>query len=218
MIAELNAKADAELLSVLRRDRIAAVIRAREVADPIGLAESLVASGVHCVEFTFTTAGVVDAIRAAAGVPGAVVGAGTVLTAEQATAAIDAGARFVVAPSLALDIIGSCNEANVPYVLGAFTPSEVVAAVRAGTAAVKLFPAGLGGPGYLKDLRGPFPGVPFVPSGGVKLTNAAEFINAGAVAVFAGSDLVSPDAVTRGDFAHVAERVHEFRAALDGPR
>jgi 2-dehydro-3-deoxyphosphogluconate aldolase/(4S)-4-hydroxy-2-oxoglutarate aldolase len=207
---------DPAFLAALREDRLAAVIRARGVADAAGLVESLSAAGVRCVEFTFTTAGAVDAIRASSEVPGAVVGAGTVLSAEQCSAAIEAGARFVVAPSLALDIVRPCREAGVPFVLGAWTPSEVVAAVAAGSAAVKLFPAGIGGPGYLKSLRGPFPDTDFVPSGGVSRDNAREFLAAGALAVFAGSELVPPDAVVSGDSAEVARRAREFRSALDG--
>jgi 2-dehydro-3-deoxyphosphogluconate aldolase/(4S)-4-hydroxy-2-oxoglutarate aldolase len=191
------------------------VIRARKVTDAIALAQSLVAAGVHCVEFTFTTAGAADAIRSAATVEGAIVGAGTVLTAEQARIAIAAGARFVVSPGLALDVVEPCRAAGIPYVLGALTPTEVMAAVSAGTVAVKLFPAGLGGARYLKDLRGPFPHVPFVPSGGVNPGNVAGFFAAGAVAVFAGSDLVSSEALARGDFDGIATQVQRFRDGFE---
>jgi 2-dehydro-3-deoxyphosphogluconate aldolase/(4S)-4-hydroxy-2-oxoglutarate aldolase len=205
-----------ELLATLRRDRVAAVIRAPRINDPVALTESLVSAGVHCVEFTFTTAGALDAIRAGSAVQGAMVGAGTVLTADQARAAIEAGAQFVVSPGLTLDVVEPCRSAGIPYVLGALTPSEVLAAVRAGTTVVKLFPAGLGGPRYLKDLRGPLPDVDFVPSGGVSVDNAAQFLQAGAIAVFAGSDLVSADAIARGDFAEVAASARAFRAAVGG--
>jgi 2-dehydro-3-deoxyphosphogluconate aldolase/(4S)-4-hydroxy-2-oxoglutarate aldolase len=203
-----------DLVSALRRDRVAAVVRVPQIEDPIGLTETLVSAGVSCVEFTFTTAGALDAIRAASTVPGALVGAGTVLTADQARAAVDAGARFVVSPGLSVDVVEPCRSAGIPFVLGALTPTEVVSAVRAGSAVVKLFPAGLGGPRYLKDLRGPFPDVDFVPSGGVSIDNAAQFLAAGALAVFAGSDLVSADTVARGHFSEVADRARALRVAL----
>jgi 2-dehydro-3-deoxyphosphogluconate aldolase/(4S)-4-hydroxy-2-oxoglutarate aldolase len=214
MSAQPDIDSRLDLLAVLREDRIAAVVRARSVADPRGLVEALLGSGVRCVEFTFTTAGAVEAIRESARIPGALVGAGTIQTAQEAVTAIEAGASFVVAPSLALDIVAPCREAGVPYVLGAFTPTEVVAAVRAGTAAVKLFPAGLGGPHYLKNLRGPFPDTEFVPSGGVTPSSTPEFLAAGAIAVFAGSDLVPADAVALGEHAEVVRRAREFRAGL----
>ncbi|MFJ5560767.1 bifunctional 4-hydroxy-2-oxoglutarate aldolase/2-dehydro-3-deoxy-phosphogluconate aldolase [Streptomyces sp. NPDC093250] len=199
---------------LLATDRLAAVVRGRRVADPAGLATALAAEGVRCVEFTFTIPGVLGVIEAAASASGAVVGAGTVLTAGDAQAAIEAGARFIVSPGLALDVVGPCRAAGVPFFLGAFTPSEVAAAAAAGAAAVKLFPAGLGGPRHLKDLRGPFPDVRFMPSGGVTPDNAADFLAAGAVALFAGSDLVPPAAVEEGDTGLVAERARVYRAAL----
>ncbi len=217
-VEQLTRSHAAEFLAALGQDRLAAVVRASSVADAAGLVEALAGAGVRCVEFTFTTAGAVDAIRGSAQVPGALVGAGTVVTAEQCSAAIEAGARFVVAPSLALEIVAPCREAGVPFVLGAFTPSEVVTAAAAGSAVVKLFPAGVGGPGYLKSLLGPFPDTQFVPSGGVSLANAREFLAAGALAVFAGSELVPPDAVASGDAAEIGRRAQQFRAVLDGER
>jgi 2-dehydro-3-deoxyphosphogluconate aldolase/(4S)-4-hydroxy-2-oxoglutarate aldolase len=142
------------------------------------------------------------------------VGAGTVLTANDARAAIEAAARFIVAPGLALDVVEPCRAAGIPFFLGAFTPTEVMTAVEMGSAAVKLFPAGLGGPRYLKDLRGPFPDVSFVPSGGVTPDNAPEFLAADAAAIFAGSDLVPRSAVEDGDMTAIADRARTYRAAL----
>ncbi|WP_169950458.1 bifunctional 4-hydroxy-2-oxoglutarate aldolase/2-dehydro-3-deoxy-phosphogluconate aldolase [Microbispora sp. H11081] len=199
---------------VLAADRVAAVVRGSSVADPAGLAAALAAEGVRCVEFTFTIPGVLDVIASAASAEGAVVGAGTVLTADDARAAIDAGARFIVSPGLALDVVEPCHTAGVPFFLGALTPTEVMTAVRAGSAAVKLFPGGLGGPRYLKDLRGPFPEVGFVPSGGITPDTAPEFLAAGALAVFAGSDLVPRSAVETGDLTAVVKRAEAYRAAL----
>ena len=106
------------------------------------------------------------------------------------------------------------REAGVPVFLGALTPTEVDAALKAGTTAVKLFPAGVGGAGYLRDLRGPFPDAAFVPSGGIGESNAREFLDAGAIAVYAGSSLAPPELVAAGDHEEIARRAQAFVAAL----
>ncbi|MGH2664043.1 MAG: bifunctional 4-hydroxy-2-oxoglutarate aldolase/2-dehydro-3-deoxy-phosphogluconate aldolase [Actinomycetota bacterium] len=202
-----------DVLETIRGDRVVAVVRAARVADSAALAKALSEGGVRCVEFTFTISGVLDAIEAAAA-SGALVGAGTVTEPGQARDAISAGARFVVSPALAPEIVPPCREAGVPAFLAAFTPTEVLAAVRAGTAAVKLFPAGVGGPQYLKDLSGPMPDVPFMPSGGVDETNARDFLAAGAIAVFAGSGLVPGDLAAAGDHEEIRGRAETFVASL----
>jgi 2-dehydro-3-deoxyphosphogluconate aldolase/(4S)-4-hydroxy-2-oxoglutarate aldolase len=203
-----------DVLEVLRADRVAAVVRGNQVGDPAGLSRVLAESGIRCVEFTFTIPSVTDVIAAAARDGAAVVGAGTVTTAEQARAAIEAGARFVVSPGLAPEIMPVCREHGVPVLLGAFTPTEVATAVSLGAAAVKIFPARLGGPDHLRDLRGPFPQLQMVPSGGVTAANAGTFLAAGACAVFAGSELVPPGAVERGEHDVIAERARAYRAAI----
>jgi 2-dehydro-3-deoxyphosphogluconate aldolase/(4S)-4-hydroxy-2-oxoglutarate aldolase len=209
-----EASAVTELVATLREDRIAAVIRGRSVRDPHGLALALASSGISCVEFTLTLPDAFEAIAAARDAEGAVVGAGTVITAADAERAIEAGARFVVSPGVAMDVVAPCREAQIPFVLGASTPSEVMQATAAGSAVVKLFPAGLGGPKYLKDLRGPFPQVMFVPSGGVSVDNVRAFLDAGAVAAFAGSDLVSSAAVENGDFEALLAQAQRYRAIV----
>jgi 2-dehydro-3-deoxyphosphogluconate aldolase / (4S)-4-hydroxy-2-oxoglutarate aldolase len=204
----------ADVMAAIRADRIAAVVRAKSVDDPRKLARTLADEGIRCVEFTFTIPSAAEVIAAAADERGAVIGAGTVRSAEQAASAIEAGARFIVSPGVIPDIVPVCRERNVPVILGALTPTEVHAVDALGAAAVKIFPAGLGGPRYLRDLRGPFPKLPFMPSGGVTPENAAEFLAAGAAAVFAGSDLVPPAAVADGDYGTLASRARRFRAAL----
>jgi 2-dehydro-3-deoxyphosphogluconate aldolase/(4S)-4-hydroxy-2-oxoglutarate aldolase len=194
-------------------DRAVAVIRAPRIADARGLAETLAGAGIHCIEFTFTTDGVLEAIEKATP-SGALVGAGTVTTPEQARDAIAAGARFVVSPALLPEVAPPCRDAGVPFFLAALTPTEVAAAARTGAEAVKLFPASLGGPGYLKDLLGPFPGTRFIPSGGVDESNARAFLDAGAVAVFAGSRLSPGELVASGDHAEIARRAESFVRAL----
>jgi 2-dehydro-3-deoxyphosphogluconate aldolase/(4S)-4-hydroxy-2-oxoglutarate aldolase len=203
-----------DVLEVIRRDRAVAVIRGGRVADPAGLAETLAGAGIRSIEFTFTIPGVLAAIEAAVE-SGAVIGAGTVRDERQARDAVAAGAQFVVSPACIPQVARAAQEAGVPVFLGALTPTEVDAALKAGTSAVKLFPAGLGGPRYLRDLRGPFPGADFIPSGGVTAENAGDFLEAGAIAVYAGSGLAPPDLVAAGDHAEIDRRAHAFVAALN---
>lgn len=202
------------LVAVLAQDRIAAVLRGRHVSDPRGLAQALATAGVRCVEFTLTLPDALEAIAEACTVPDALVGAGTVMTSAQAERVIEAGAQFVVSPGLALDVVRPCQEAGIPFVLGASTPTEIMHAVGAGSAVVKLFPAGLGGPRYLRDVRGPFPDVSIVPSGGISADNIRAFLDAGALAAFAGSDLVPREAVENGEMSGLIDRVGLYRAAL----
>jgi 2-dehydro-3-deoxyphosphogluconate aldolase/(4S)-4-hydroxy-2-oxoglutarate aldolase len=194
-------------------DRVVAVVRATSVADPAGLAKTLASAGIRCVEFTFTIPGVLEAIEGAS-TTGAVIGAGTVLQPEQARDAIAAGARFVVSPVLAPEIVRPCSDAGVPAFLAALTPTEVLSAMRAGSTAVKLFPARVGGPRYVRDLLGPLPDARLIPSGGVDESNAREFLEAGAVAVYAGTGLVLPDLVATGDHEEIGRRAERFVASL----
>jgi 2-dehydro-3-deoxyphosphogluconate aldolase / (4S)-4-hydroxy-2-oxoglutarate aldolase len=197
----------------MQADRAVAVIRADRVADPAGLASALASCGIRCIEFTFTIPAALAAIEAAS-VPGAIVGAGTVLEADQARRALAAGARFVVSPSCTVELADVCREEGAPLFLGALTPTEVHAAVRAGATAVKLFPAAVGGPSYLRQLRAPFPHVAFIPSGGVDERSARTYLDAGATAVYAGSSLAPPDDVAEGRHDDIARRARAFVASL----
>jgi 2-dehydro-3-deoxyphosphogluconate aldolase / (4S)-4-hydroxy-2-oxoglutarate aldolase len=202
-----------DVLAAIRNDRVVAVIRGERVADPAGLATTLATAGIRTVEFTFTIPNALEAIEAASA-SGAIVGAGTVRDERQARDALAAGAQFLVSPACVPEVAHVAREGGVPVFLGALTPTEVDAAVKAGTTAVKLFPAGLGGPRYLRDLRGPFPDVDFVPSGGVTEDNAREFLEAGAIAVYAGSGLAPPELVEAGDHEEIGRRAHAFVAAV----
>jgi 2-dehydro-3-deoxyphosphogluconate aldolase/(4S)-4-hydroxy-2-oxoglutarate aldolase len=202
-----------DVLDAIRSDRVVAVIRGERVADPAGLSTTLASAGIRAVEFTFTIPTALEAIEAAAA-SGAIVGAGTVRDERQARAALGAGAQFLVSPACVPEVAGVAREGGVPVFLGALSPTEVDAAVKAGTTAVKLFPAGLGGPRYLRDLRGPFPDVDFVPSGGVTEDNAREFLDVGAIAVYAGSGLAPPELVEAGDHEEIGRRAHAFVAAV----
>jgi 2-dehydro-3-deoxyphosphogluconate aldolase/(4S)-4-hydroxy-2-oxoglutarate aldolase len=204
-----------EFRAALAAAPVIAVVRAPSIPDAPALCAALEAGGILWTELTFSTPDVVPHLRAAVAA-GHRVGAGTVLTATQARDAVDSGVAFLVTPGLRPDVAAVAHEAGVPVVLGALTPTEVAAALDLGTAAVKIFPARAFGPGYFKDLRGPYPGVPLVASGGVNAGNAADFLAQGALAVCAGTDVVPPDVVAAGDWDQITQRAKAFMAAL-GP-
>ncbi len=202
-------------LDVIRADRVLTVVRAPRIPDPRALADALAGAGIRCVELTFTTPDILDALRAADASEHAVVGAGTVLTGEQAVAAIEHGARFLVTPGVRAEVAREAARHDIPVVMGAFTPSEVLTALDLGAAAVKIFPARALGPGYLKDLRGPFPDAVFIPSGGVNAGNAADFLANGAAAVTAGTDVVAPTDVAAGRWSEIASRAASFVRSMN---
>lgn len=203
-----------DFLATLAEDRVIAVIRAPEIPDAAALAAALAQGGIPWVEFTYTTPGLTAHLRDAASVPGCRTGAGTVLTAAQAEAAIEAGAAYLVTPGCREEVARVATAARVPLVMGALTPTEVAYAVDLGAAAVKIFPAHSLGPRYFKDLNGPYPGVPLIASGGVNATNAADFLTAGAHAVCAGSDVVPAGAVAAGDWPGITRRATGFVAEM----
>lgn len=200
-------------LTTILEDRALSVVRAPHISDPAALADALACGGIRALELTFTTPGVLELIRAASN-SGAVVGAGTVLTADHARSAIDAGAHFVVTPGLRPDVAAIVTEAGIPLMMGALTPSEVMIALDLGADAVKIFPARTVGPAYFKDLLGPFPDARLVPSGGVNAGNAAQFLASGAVAVTAGTDVVPPASVAAAQWDDITVRAQTFVAAI----
>lgn len=205
-------------LDVLRSDRVLTVVRAERIPDAADLCHALAAGGIRTVELTFTTPGVLDHLRSCADAvagSGIVLGVGTVLTADQAAAAIDAGARFLVTPGLRPDVAAVAVARSVPVFLGALTPTEVAAAVDLGSAAVKIFPASALGPKYLTDLHGPYPGVELLPSGGINPGNARAYLDAGALAVCAGTGVVPPAQVAAGNWSDITNRARDFVAALN---
>jgi 2-dehydro-3-deoxyphosphogluconate aldolase/(4S)-4-hydroxy-2-oxoglutarate aldolase len=201
------------LMDRLRADRALTVVRAERIPDAVELCEALAAGGLGLVELTFTTPDVLSHVgkAAAAGLP---IGIGTVMTAEQARGAVDAGATFLVTPGLRPAVARVATDAGSPVFLGAFTPTEVADAVDLGAAAVKIFPAGRLGPKYLSDLHGPYPDVELLPSGGVSSENAADYLAAGALAVCAGTSVVPPAAVAAGAWSEITDRARTFAAAL----
>lgn len=206
-----------ELLALLAADRTLAVVRAPSIPDAAELAASLAAGGIRALELTFTTPDVLTHIRRAADTAsehGAAVGVGTVLTADQARAAIDAGAQFLVTPGIRPEVAAVATAAGVPISLGAMTPSEVAQALDLGSEIVKIFPARQVGPMFLKDLHGPYPGVKLLPSGGIDASNARSYLDAGALAVCCGTSVVPPSAVEAGEWESITSRAADFTAAL----
>ena len=206
--------------SFIEQDGVVAVVRLDDLSRAVPLTEALVAGGVRAVEFTFTNPAAATAITAAREVLGdrALIGAGSVLDAETARVAILAGAAFVVTPTVSLPVIEICNRYGVATVIGALTPTEILTAWQAGATYVKVFPASLGGPRYLRDVRGPLPQVKLIPTGGVDAANAGEFIRVGAVAVALGSNLVDARSVANDDWPTITERAQAIVAAVANAR
>jgi 2-dehydro-3-deoxyphosphogluconate aldolase/(4S)-4-hydroxy-2-oxoglutarate aldolase len=199
----------------LRARKIVGIVRGAHPEAALRTVLALFDEDIDLVEVSLNTADALDVIGKARAVlgPDAALGAGTVINADDAAHAADAGASFVVTPALGPGVEAALAR-GLPVLGGAFTPGEVVAAVGAGVTAVKLFPASLGGVSYLRALRDPFPDVPFVPVGGVDAKIAPTYLAAGAVAVGVGSPLVG-DAASGGSLDALRRRARDFRATMD---
>ena len=200
---------------------IVAVIRLQEPGKLRAVVEAIAAGGIRALEVTMTVPGAVELIRELAPTlpPGFLLGAGTVLDADTARRVIDAGAQFVVSPVFRVDTIRACHERGVPSMPGCFTPTEILDAWDAGADIVKVFPATALGPTFFKDVRGPLPQVKLMPTGGVTLDNAGDWIRAGAVAVGVGTALLDAKAIAAGDYATLranAERIVRSVGAARG--
>jgi 2-dehydro-3-deoxyphosphogluconate aldolase/(4S)-4-hydroxy-2-oxoglutarate aldolase len=197
-----------------------AVLRAPAAAAALDAIDALVRGGITGIEVTYSTpdaaAVIAEAIRRHGDV--AYVGAGTVTAAAQAREAADAGAAFLVSPGTVPALAAQMRATGAVAMTGALTPTEVMTATAAGVDVVKIFPASAVGPSFLRALRGPFPDVPLMPTGGVTPENLAEWFAAGAVAVGAGGDLVPASALAAGDTDEVTRRARLFRDALERAR
>jgi 2-dehydro-3-deoxyphosphogluconate aldolase/(4S)-4-hydroxy-2-oxoglutarate aldolase len=205
------------VLSALREVGIIPVIRADSADAAKAVVDALVEAGLNVAEITMTVPRAIDAIASVAKHFGdkMLVGAGTVTDAETAKRAVDAGAEFIVTPCLVPEVIDAARRADVAVLPGALTPTEVFEAFRLGGDMIKVFPAqNLGGASYLRALRGPFPQIPLVPTGGVTIDNMREMFDAGAAAVGVGSELISKDALARRDYAAISTLATEFLAAV----
>ena len=191
---------------------IVAVIRAENGDLLVDVAESLLAGGVEVMEVTFTVPRAVQVLEKVAEKLGdrILLGAGTVLDAETCRTALLAGAQFIVSPSLHLDVIEMCKRYGKVVMPGAMTPTEVVNAWQAGADIVKIFPSEITGPRYVKALHGPLPHVRLMPTGGVNLETAAEFLRCGACALGVGSSLVDPKLVAAGDLNRIENLARQY--------
>ncbi|MAE66938.1 MAG: 2-dehydro-3-deoxyphosphogluconate aldolase [Phycisphaeraceae bacterium] len=212
----------ASLTSALEASGIVAVVRASAPDSLVDLCQALVEGGVAAVEITMTTPGALGVIESASRrLPShCVIGVGSVLDPETARAAILSGAKYVVAPTLNLDVIEMAHRYGCPVIPGALTPTEIMTAWQAGADMVKVFPANHFGPRYIKDLLGPMPQLRLTPTGGVDLDTAADWIRAGCACLGVGSALIRKDLIESGDWAAMtdlaAKYVEQVRLARSG--
>lgn len=198
------------MLELLRRARVVPVVTIRDADDAVPLARTLLTGGLPVIEITLRTAAGLDAIRAAVGVAGAIVGAGTVTTVAQAEEALDAGARFVVSPGLVDDVVEACRARGVLALPGIATPTEMLRAIALGCEAVKLFPAALlGGPAMVRALAALAPELGFVPTGGIDLDGAPGYLAIPQVVAVGGSWMVPGSVLAARDWAAVGELAGE---------
>lgn len=189
------------------------VVRASSADEAMQVIEAIKAGGVNVLEITMTVPGAIRVIEKVADKYGSdvLVGAGTVLDPETARACLLAGAQFIVSPALNLETIAMCHRYSAPVMPGVLTPTEVITAWSAGADFVKVFPCGaVGGASYIKNLKGPFPQIKMIPTGGVSLKTAQDFIKAGASALGVGTDLVDVKAIREGNPQVVTERAQQF--------
>lgn len=205
----------AEVISRLTNPGIIAVVRAQTAEQVIPLSEALLAGGVIAIEITMTTPNALAAIRDARAHLGdrALIGVGTVLDSATASAAIEAGAEFVVTPICRTELVGIAHRADRPVMLGAYTPTEAQLAHEAGADFIKIFPADTLGPGFIKSLRAPLPHLRIVPTGGVDVGNVEAFLKAGCAALGVGSSLVSTKLLADRNWAELTRRAREFVSA-----
>jgi 2-dehydro-3-deoxyphosphogluconate aldolase/(4S)-4-hydroxy-2-oxoglutarate aldolase len=204
-----------DLTRVLETGAVA-VLRAPSGEVLADVVEAILAGGIDCIEITFTVPKAHRVLEAVADRLGdrVLLGAGTVLDPETARVALLAGARFIVSPNVNVSTIEVCKRYTALAMPGAFTPTEILTAWEAGADIVKVFPSEIGGPGYLKALRGPLPHVRLMPTGGVTLQTAADFLKAGACALGIGSSLVSAEAVKNRDLAGIERLARQFVAII----
>jgi 2-dehydro-3-deoxyphosphogluconate aldolase/(4S)-4-hydroxy-2-oxoglutarate aldolase len=204
-------KRDSQLRHVLECG-IVAVVRSPDSQQLVQVAEALADGGVTVIEITMTVPGALDVVRRVHETLGdrILLGAGTILDTETARAAFLAGAEYLVAPTLNLDVIRLCRRYGKLVMPGAFTPTEILTAWEAGADIVKVFPAEVVGPAFFRAMRGPLPQVRLMPTGGVDLNTAAEFLRAGACCLGVGGQLVEPKAVAEGNFDRIRDLARQY--------
>lgn len=210
-----------ENLQTIIDSGVIAVIRGMEVDKVVNIVDALLEGGVKALEITLNSPGAIDLIEEVSERvkdTDAIVGAGTVLDGETARAAILAGAEFVFAPNLNQDVIEVCNRYGKVVIPGVMTPTEIVNAYQAGADLVKIFPAGVMGPKYIKSVKGPLNHIPMMPTGGVGLDNAADFIEAGVVALGVGSALMDKEAIAEENYEVITEKAKKLTQIVEETR
>lgn len=203
----------------LRHERYVAVIRAASPDAALAAARAVAAGGIHLIEVTYSVPDAARVMAQLAGRDDMVVGAGTVLTAAQCRAALDAGARFIIAPNLSLEVARMAVAAGVMFCPGAYTTTEIIAARDAGAHVIKVYPVGVaGGPAYIKVIRDPLPDIPMLAAGGTNLDNVVPFIQAGCVGCGLGATLADPQLAARGEFGEITRRAEAFVALRNAAR
>jgi 2-dehydro-3-deoxyphosphogluconate aldolase / (4S)-4-hydroxy-2-oxoglutarate aldolase len=207
-------RSKSEVAAQIAAERVVAVIRLADASKLVPVIEAVAAGGVRCIEITMTVPNAVELIRQVSSTvsDSILIGAGTVTDAATAHAVIEAGAQFVVSPILSPEVIAACKQADIYCAPGCFTPTEIFTAWKLGADVIKVFPATSLGPKYFKDIKGPFPNIPLMPTGGVSIENAHEWIAAGAVAVGIGSDLLDKKAIDEGRYEVLTQRAAQLAA------
>jgi 2-dehydro-3-deoxyphosphogluconate aldolase / (4S)-4-hydroxy-2-oxoglutarate aldolase len=207
-----------QVVQAIEADRVVAVIRMKEPEKLRAVVDALAEGGVRALEVTMTVPRAIDIIaQLAPALPeGFLLGAGTVLDPETARLAILAGAQFVVGPVFRPEVVAMCHRYDVAAMPGCFTPTEILSAWEAGADIVKVFPATALGPGFFKDVRGPLPQVKLMPTGGVTLDNAGDWIKAGAVAVGVGTALLDAKAIASGAYDVITTNAKKIVANVSG--
>jgi 2-dehydro-3-deoxyphosphogluconate aldolase / (4S)-4-hydroxy-2-oxoglutarate aldolase len=199
---------------------VVGIIRLKDPSHLPAVVQALADGGVRALEITMTVPGAVELIHQTAKIlpPGFLLGAGTVLDADTARRVVDAGARFLVSPVLKIELIKAARDLDVPIMPGCFSPTEILTAWDAGADIIKLFPATALGPGYIKDVHGPLPQVKLMPTGGVSVENAGDWIKGGAVGVGVGSALLDPAAMAARRYEVIRERAKRIVENVNSAR
>lgn len=204
-----------QVIEAIEQSGAIGILRAAGKVDLVAIVQALLAGGLKALEITLNTPGALQEIARVRHELGqhVILGAGTILEASDAQLAIDAGARFIVTPTLQLDSIALCKRLRVPIICGAMTPTEMLAAHRAGATYIKLFPAGSLGLDYIKAVRAPMPFLKIIPTGGVNLANIDQFLHAGCPAVAVGNHLIDPKLIAQRRWDDLAALAHQFAQA-----
>lgn len=205
-----------QILAKLKELGVVAVIRGPSTDLTLKMVEALVAGGVHGIEITYSTPNAAEVVRQLAATFGEkiVLGMGTLTVADQVEEALGAGAKFLVSPMFEPGLCKAMTGSGAPCMIGSLTPTEIFTAYQAGSDVVKLFPGSVTGPSYVKALKGPFPHIPIMPTGGVSAANVGEWFAAGVFGVGAGSELCPPNLAKEGRFAEIVEKAEQFVRAV----